>query len=87
MKKLALLLGFLAFIASLTGLIIYLVKLVERKRGLFYDDCEDDDYDVMLGSDQNYYDEDLSDLSPDSQGNTAPIKNAEAPAGAMPQEH
>ena len=88
MKKVVSLIAFLALLAALAGGILYLLKLFERRRGLFCYDEDDEDYDdIIIGSGQNYYDEDLSDLSPNASGNTAPIGNAEPPADAAPQEY
>ena len=83
MKKIASLFALLAFLATLIGVVLCAIKLIKRRRGLFcYDEDEDDYDDIIIGSDQHYFDEDFSDLSPNEGESTLSADNFDSPTDA-----
>lgn len=87
MKKCTTLLAVFAFALAVAGLVIALVNFFERRRDLFCCDGSEEYDDDLFDVDQDYYAKSVPDLSPDAQGNTAPVDNADPPADASPQEH
>ena len=83
MKKIASLFALLAFLATLIGVVLCVIKLINRKRGLFcYDDDENDYDDIIIGSDQHYYAEDFSDLSANDAEGALPADGSESASEA-----
>lgn len=86
MKKFSTLLAVFAFVFAMAGFVIALVNFFERRRDLFC--CDDEDYgDELFEANPDYYAKSVPDLSPEAEGNTAPVDNADPPADASPQEH